>query len=93
LRNVLLIELGGPEKPMGWASMKSLSGPAHGLEPTAQQLGPLARNFLINKQDRGTSVARKSEIIAHLGSWYYAANAKPQPYPPQSTKIPCASWP
>jgi hypothetical protein len=27
---------------MGWASMKSLSGPAHGLEPTAQQLRPLA---------------------------------------------------
>jgi hypothetical protein len=41
LRNMLLIELGGPEKPMGWASMKSLSGPAHGLEPTAQQLRPL----------------------------------------------------
>jgi hypothetical protein len=26
---------------MGRASMKSLSGPAHGLEPTAQQLRPL----------------------------------------------------
>jgi hypothetical protein len=38
---MLFIELGGPEKPMGWASMKSLSGPAHGLEPTAQQLRPL----------------------------------------------------
>jgi len=34
----LLIWLGGP---MGWASMKNLSGPAHGLEPTAQQLRPL----------------------------------------------------
>jgi hypothetical protein len=41
LRGMLFIELGGPEKPMGWASMKSLSGPAHGLEPTAQQLRPL----------------------------------------------------
>jgi hypothetical protein len=29
LRSMLLIELGGPEKPMGWTSMKSLSGPAH----------------------------------------------------------------
>jgi hypothetical protein len=28
-------------RAMGWASMKSLSGPAHGLEPTAQQLRPL----------------------------------------------------
>jgi hypothetical protein len=26
---------------MGWASMKSLSGPAYALEPTAQQLRPL----------------------------------------------------
>jgi hypothetical protein len=41
LRGMLVIELGGPEKPMGWASVKSLSGPAHGLEPTAQQLRPL----------------------------------------------------
>jgi hypothetical protein len=41
LRGMLFIGLGGPEKPMGWASMKSLSGPAHGLEPTAQQLRPL----------------------------------------------------
>jgi hypothetical protein len=38
---MLFIELGGPEKPMDWASMKSLSGPALGLEPTAQQLRPL----------------------------------------------------
>jgi hypothetical protein len=43
LRGMLFIELGGPEKPMGWASRKSLSGPAHGLEPTAQQLRPLRR--------------------------------------------------
>ena len=38
---MLFIGLGGPEKPMGWASMKSLPSPAHGLEPTAQQLRPL----------------------------------------------------
>jgi hypothetical protein len=38
LRRMRSIELGGPEKPMGWASMKSLSGLAHALKPTAQQL-------------------------------------------------------
>jgi hypothetical protein len=42
---------------MGWASMKSLSGPAHGLEPTAQQLRPLDPAQMAFRSERDWSIA------------------------------------
>jgi len=52
---------------MGWASMKSLSGPAHGLEPTAQQLRPLihglGRLFWLAHESPGPSTTGDDWLV------------------------------
>jgi hypothetical protein len=57
------MSIGSHRHGVGWASMKSLSNPTHGLEPRAQQLRPLLRGFRFFSCG---SVARSSKLSAPL---------------------------